>query len=213
MKKKLWCRLAKSKSNIFSKLESIATPLANCNFSFFEKEKKIESGKTVAFIDFLFFRGLRITDEKKRNTSHQNIKKLFSEMAQDFINRGSHNAIKHSMHAIEQKFSISFDESIPEIEEDVIFEDSIFYLDGAQDNRKIRIIIEKTDFERDYNRASAAFCLLSNLIKTREKMFFGLEKIELFPFIEDDVEKGIGWKDNPKFKSIEIEHFETDICK
>jgi len=211
--KKLWCRLAKSKNDIFSKLETIAKPLSNNDFSFLEKNKKIESGNIVTFLDFLFFRGLKITDENKRDKAHANIKKLFAEMAQDFIKRGSHNAIKHSMHAIEQKFSMSFDESIPEINEDVIFEDSLFYLDRALDDRKIKIVVEKTDFERDYNRAGAAYCLISNLIKTREKLFFGIEKFDLFPFFEDDIEKGIGWKDNPKYKSIEIEHFETDICK
>jgi chemotaxis protein CheY-P-specific phosphatase CheC len=210
--KDLWCRLAKSKID-FNALETIAKPFTNNDFSFFSKDKKIKSGNTVTFLDFLFFRGLRITDENKKAKAHSNIKKLFAEMAQDLINRSSHNAIKHSMRAIEQKFSISFDESIPEINEDVVFENSIFYLEKALDDKKIKIVVEKTDFDRDYNRASAAFCLISNIVKTREKMFFGLEKFDLFPFFEDDVEKGIGWKDDPKFKSIEIEHFETDICK
>lgn len=208
----LWCRLGKTTNNIFRKLESMAGDFEKNNFHLLDRTINVNSKKSALFIDFLFFRGIEIKNQDLRNKSHNNIKHLISEFAKDYLNRSSHNAIKHSMHAIPQKFTFSTDETIPELNESVSFEDSILYFNKALDNRKMKIVIEKTDFTRDYNRSCAIFCLISNLIKTRERLFFGLKKFTLYPFVEDDVETVIDWKDDPKFKSIEIEYFEKDIC-
>ncbi len=75
----------------------------------------------------------------------------------------------------------------------------------------MKLSVKKIDFEKDFNRAGAAYCLISNILSSRIKVINNDADFTHYLF-QEDFESQINWKDHSKFEKIEFTMSKVEFC-
>jgi len=171
--KLLWLYLSTSPyKNNFKRI----TKISNENTDFFFKDVELPSGKSIPYIQYVFYFGAFFpVSDTVMKSNLEKIKKFLIICAKDFSNRSVYNSYKHSLRFYQSPISLEILELLDEEKFHPILKTSAddtfsFLCRDKKGNIELRRIA--FDPERDINMINTCHHLIQNLINLRKRYFF-----------------------------------------